>query len=128
MLAITSLYAGCLALVYLILAGRVINQRRIHSVSLGDGGNKVLRQRIQAHENAGEYIPIGLVLLACLEIQGASALTVHVLGSMLLAGRVLHGLAFAFHPMIMPVRLVSMVLTLLMILFAGAGLLIQAVS
>jgi len=94
MLPITSLYAGLLALVFLALSWRVIAFRRGNQVSLGDGESKDLRQRNRAHGNFAEYAPLGLIILACVELQGAPALAVHALGLMLFLGRLLHAIAF----------------------------------
>ena len=125
MLPITSLYAGLLAFIFLALAFRVIAFRRSNLVSLGDGDSKDLRQRSRAHGNFAEYAPIGLVLLACIELQGAPALAVHILGLMLFAGRLLHAAAFWVHPMIMKFRAFGMLLTLIMIAASGAGLILH---
>lgn len=122
MLPITSLYAGLLALIFLALSSRVIVFRRGNQVSLGDGESKDLRQRNRAHGNFAEYAPLGLILLACVELQGAPALVVHILGLMLFLGRLLHAIAFWVHPMIMKFRVYGMLLTLFMFLFAAVGL------
>lgn len=44
---ITGLYAGVLALLILVLAIRVVLNRRASSVDLGDGGNAALLRRIR---------------------------------------------------------------------------------
>ncbi len=126
MLPITSIYAAFLALIFLALSWRVIMFRRGHRVSLGDGDSKDLRQRSRAQANFAEYTPIGLILLACIELQGAPAIAVHTLGAMLLIGRALHARAFWVHPMNFTFRTYGMLLTLLMILFSALGLLLHA--
>lgn len=94
MLPITSIYAGLLTFVFLALSFRVIVYRRTQRVSLGDGDSKDLRQRTRAQANFAEYTPIGLIILACVELQGAPAPAVHLLGAMLFAGRLLHCVSF----------------------------------
>ncbi len=127
MLNITSIYASLLALIFLAVSWRVIMYRRGNKVSLGDGDSKDLRQRIRAQANFTEYTPIALILLACIELQGAPAIAIHLLGLMLLVGRALHARAFWVHPMIMPFRVAGMLLTLLMILLSAIGLLLHGI-
>jgi len=93
---IVTLYAGILGLWLLILSVRVIGKRRGGGPSLGDGGDTAMQRRIRAQANLTEYAPIGLILLWILEAGGQSALIVHALGMMLVAGRLLHGWALSF--------------------------------
>ncbi|WP_018625736.1 MAPEG family protein [Kangiella aquimarina] len=87
---ITSLYAGLLALLILLLSYRVVMLRRKLQVGIGSHGEKVLARAIRVHGNAVEYIPICLLLMALAEIQGASSWFMHGTGLALLVGRVLH--------------------------------------
>lgn len=87
---ITGLYAGVLALLILVLAIRVVLNRRASSVDLGDGGNAALLRRIRIHGNAVEYIPIALILILLLEMNGTSAAVLHALGVLLVIGRLAH--------------------------------------
>ncbi|MEX0286693.1 MAG: MAPEG family protein [Paracoccaceae bacterium] len=116
---ITPIYIALIALFFLWLSGRVIAVRRSHSISLGDGGDKVLERRIRAQGNCAEYAPIGLLLLLALELQGAQVWVLHVLGLMLLAGRVLHGLALNHRKPAPMMRISGMLLTLGMIAVAA---------
>jgi len=86
----TALYASLSALLIVRLSLSVIKLRRKNRVSVGDGGNEALQLAIRAHSNAVEYIPIALMLLFMLELNGAPKLLVHILGITLLIGRVLH--------------------------------------
>ena len=70
-LTATPLYAGLLALLFVALSARVIVQRRRAHVSVGDGNDQSLRQKMRVHANFAEYTPIGLVLLGLTELQGA---------------------------------------------------------
>ncbi len=112
-LAITGLYAAPLVLIYLVLTIRVITYRRSAKVSLGDGDDPALRARIRAHGNFAEFAPLGLILLLIAEVQATSAVWLHVLGCLLLAGRLLHGVNFSFGLRLMPLRVGGMILTLL---------------
>ena len=67
MLKITAIYAAILTFVYVKLTLNVISLRRENKVSLGDGDIKELQQAIRSHGNFAEYVPLGLILLACLD-------------------------------------------------------------
>jgi uncharacterized membrane protein YecN with MAPEG domain len=87
---ITALYAGVLAILIVVLAGRVVAVRRSAAVSLGDGGNELLVRRIRVHGNATEHIPIGLLIMLVLELNGSSPTLLHGLGGCLTVGRLAH--------------------------------------
>jgi len=87
---ITALYAGLLGVLVLILAFRVVAVRRTTAIGLGDGGNALLLSRIRIHANAAEYVPLALVLMLILELNGASPRLLHVLGIALVVGRLAH--------------------------------------
>jgi uncharacterized membrane protein YecN with MAPEG domain len=95
---ITALYAGILALLIVVLAGRVVAVRRSASVSLGDGGSEVLIRRIRVHGNATENIPIGLLVMLVLELNHASATLLHGLGIALTVGRLAHAQGLSGSP------------------------------
>ena len=95
MLQITALYASLLAFVYIKLSTNVIKLRRIHKVSLGHKNHKDLEQAIRAQANFIEYVPFGLILLSCLEINKIHSLIVFILGGLLFVGRFLHAKSFA---------------------------------
>jgi uncharacterized protein len=89
---ITSLYASLAVLLIVRLSISVIKLRRKNRVSVGDGGNEELQLAIRAHANALEYIPITLLLLLTLELNGAPKILIHILGSTLLIGRIFHAM------------------------------------
>lgn len=120
---ITSLYAALGALLLIVLAVRVIVQRRRARVGIHDGGDHVLAKRIRAHANATEYLPIGLLLLLLLEANQTQAWLLHVVGISLIAGRILHAWGLTRSSAVSVGRAAGIVLTLLAILLA-AGLLI----
>lgn len=110
-LAITPLYAGILALLYLFLAASVIRHRRRHGISVGDGGDVTFMRRMRAHGNFAEYVPIALILMAFAELLGTGALVLHAIGSSLLVGRLSHGWCFLFTTRNLGARVAGMVLT-----------------
>ena len=94
MLKITAIYAAILTFVYVKLTLNVINLRRQNQVSLGDGGRDDLQQAIRSHGNFAEYVPLGLILLGCLEANHIHWTIVLLLGSLFTAGRLYYAKAF----------------------------------
>jgi len=88
--AITANYLAILALIYAALALQVIRLRRSSKAPFSDGGNEDLRSAIRAHGNFMEYVPIITLMVALLEMSGASPLRVHLLMGALLLSRLLH--------------------------------------
>lgn len=121
-LTVTPIYAGLLALLLIFLSARVILRRRDQKISLGDNEDKNLRKRIRVQANCAEYAPFGVLLLLLTEMQGTPGWAVHVLGLLLLAGRVLHAYGMGSTPQLLPLRQAGMVLTFTMLGFAGLGL------
>ncbi len=92
---ITSIYASLSALLIVKLSLSVIKLRRQNRISVGDGGNESLQLAIRTHANAVEYIPMALLLLLMLELNGASQILIHILGVTLLIGRLLHAVGLS---------------------------------
>lgn len=119
-MVITPLYAGLLALWFLVLSLRVV-QGRIGKagVSLGDGGDAGMLRRIRGHANFAEYVPLILILLGLLELSHFSAWLLHALGLALLIGRLLHGYALSFTAYSSFGRTAGAALTFVVLLVAG---------
>jgi uncharacterized membrane protein YecN with MAPEG domain len=94
MLTITAFYASILAFIYMKLSLNIISLRRKYKISLGFGKHKDLEQAIRAHANFNETVPIGLILLVCLEVNKIHFLIVLILGGLLILGRYFHAKAF----------------------------------
>ena len=88
-LSITALYAGILALIVVALAINVTVHRGKLGVPMGDGGNPQMLRMIRLHGNAAEYVPLGLVLMGILEINGGWHWALHVAGVALVIARLL---------------------------------------
>jgi hypothetical protein len=122
---ITALYAGLLGLISLALAGLVVRTRTSENVIFGDGANVVLLQRIRVHGNFVEYVPLALLLMLVLELNGASALVMNCLGAALVIGRLLHAFGLSSSTGTTVGRFTGTVLTWLVIL-AASGLALYA--
>ena len=123
---ITPLYAGLLAILFVVLSLRVTSMRG-HGVSLGDGGNPVLQRRIRAHGNFAEYVPFILLMIGVLELSHFSVYVLHGLGLTLLVARLLHGYALSFSESFRFGRCWGTALTFLLLALCGVLCLYQAV-
>ncbi len=90
MLLVTSLITSVLTIIFIKLSFAVIGLRRKNKVGLGSGGHEDLERAIRAQGNFAEYVPIGLILIACLESNGAPWWLVALPGIALIIGRLIH--------------------------------------
>jgi uncharacterized protein len=111
---ISSIYASLSALLVVRLSISVIKLRRKNRISVGDGGNEEMQLAIRTHANAVEYIPIALLLLLTLELNGAPKILIHILGSTLLIGRIIH--AMGLPAMNLRKRILGMQITLYLLI------------
>ncbi|HEY3645536.1 MAG TPA: MAPEG family protein [Gammaproteobacteria bacterium] len=87
---ITALYAAICGLLLVFMAVRVSYTRGKEKVDLGDGGKDAMLRAMRTHGNAAEYIPISLILLFFLEMQGSAHWFLHLCGIALVVSRLLH--------------------------------------
>ncbi len=87
---ITPVYAAIIALMFVLLSVRTLRLRRRFSVAIGGGNEPLLERATRAHANFAEYVPIALLLIFFLEIQGGSTLRIHIACGVLLIGRIIH--------------------------------------
>lgn len=128
MLAASSIYIALGALLLITLTLRVILRRKSKLIGIGDGGDAELARRIRAHANAVETLPIGLLLLAALELNGSPTALIHGLGIALLLGRALHAWGLSGSAGQSFGRLYGMLLTLTVLLVAPLLLLWQTLA
>ena len=124
MAAVTGLYAALGALLVLVLAFSVIQRRREAKIGFGDGGDAILARRIRAHGNAIETLPLGLVLLLLLELDGRPPLLLHAAGATLLLARALHAWGLSRRSGVSFGRFWGMLLTLVLLLAMAVALLL----
>ena len=91
---ISILYAGILGLMAIGIGATAGILRAKEGISIGDGGNPDLPMRMRRHANFIESVPLALVLIGLLEMQGVSAITIHILGCTLVFGRIMHFIGF----------------------------------
>jgi hypothetical protein len=125
-IAAAGLYIGINLLLLLLVGFNVSLQRRASQTSLGEGEGK-LQQACRAFGNSTEWLPAALLGLVVAAHLGAPALAIHVLGVMLTLGRVLLVFGLLSNPGPSFGRISGMLLTYLVYIGLGAGLIVHAV-
>jgi uncharacterized protein len=111
-MTITAFYASLLAALYLILSARVIGWRRHRRVELGDGEDAELLRRMRVHANFAEYVPFALLLMALAESMTPPRPLLHLVGIILVVGRLVHAYGLSQTPHILRYRVGGMMPTL----------------
>lgn len=109
---ISSLYAALLVILFIVLSARVITYRRANSISLGHGEDEVLLRRTRAQANCAEYAPFGILMMVIAETLSAHPLLIHLMGVLLVLGRIAHAYGVGGPGMNIRWRVRGMVLTL----------------
>ncbi|MCC5879330.1 MAG: MAPEG family protein [Idiomarina sp.] len=91
-LPVTSLFAALLTLLYIVLAIRIIRLRWRERVGIGTGESLPLKAAVRVHGNFSEYVPLGLILLGLMEVNGASELLLFAMGGLLFIARIFHAI------------------------------------
>lgn len=116
---VTPLVGAVLGALLMKLSFNVIGLRRQNKVGLGTGGIEALERAIRAQANFTEYVPICLILLTCLELNGTPRWLVSIPGLFLILGRALHAKGICEPPPHFTNRVRGMMLT-----FAALGALV----
>ena len=111
MMTITAFYASLLAALFLLLSARVIGWRRVRRVELGHGEDAQLLRRMRVHANFAEYVPFALLLMALAESMAPPRPLLHLVGIVLIVGRLMHAYGLSQTPHILRYRVWGMVLT-----------------
>lgn len=91
---ITALYAGLLGLMSIGIAVAVGKVRGSTGISIGDGGNLELIAAMRRHANFVEFVPLSLILIGLLELNGVGSTAIHALGAGLVFARLCHAVGF----------------------------------
>lgn len=122
---ITTTFAALFILMALALTMRTIGGRRNAGVSVGDGGDETLHRLMRAHSNFIETVPLLLVGMLLIEINGVASWWLVLLGLALLAARISHAIGMEYRYPNIPFRLVGMATTLLVFVLVALTLLVQ---
>jgi hypothetical protein len=124
---ITSFYAALLALLFVALSVRTLRLRRHLRIAIGDAGNPQMLRAMRVHSNFAEYVPLSLIMLLLLEMQGPAAWLVHGLGLCLLCGRISHAYGVSQPKETFRFRIAGMALTFATLVAAASYLLAHAI-
>lgn len=91
-LPITAIYAGILAIFALVLSARAGGYRGKAGASIlyGEPINWELAERVRAHQNFLEYVPMIVILMGVIELNGGSSTYLHSVGVLLIVTRIAH--------------------------------------
>lgn len=131
-LEITSYIAAFLAIIMFVLTMMVSMQRvnlgkqagDIAKFVFGDGDDEIMRRRIRAFGNFIEYVPTCLIMIALIEMQGASDTLVWCVGGAFVVGRLLHATGMLTNPRKPLLRIVGMFATYAALLVPAGWLLL----
>ena len=125
---ITALYAGLLAIYAIWLSSRAGLMRGKVGISILHGDNMELAEKMRRHQNFVEYVPMILILIGVLEINGSSPLFLHGLGAALVIVRVAHAKGLYHDNMGHPLRTVGAAGTALITVVAGIAAILTGVD
>lgn len=87
---ILPMYAALLGFLFFYLSIRTIGLRRRLKIGIGVHENDEMLRGMRVHSNFSEYVPITLLLIYLVEVQGGHPWLIHALGALLLIGRSVH--------------------------------------
>lgn len=122
---IVPVYAAILTLIFVVLSIRTLNLRRKLKVLVGDREDMTLRRAIRAHGHFAEYVPLAIVLMLLLELKGATG-WLHVVGIVLIVGRLIHAFGISRDPEDVRLRVAGMGATLFVLISSAIRLLIAS--
>src|SRR5690554_2227915 len=87
---VTAVFAAVIGLLLLVLSGQVVKYRLKYRMRLGVNDDPEFEAAVRAHANLVEYAPVGLIMLAIVELNGVASGLVYRTGMALLVWRILH--------------------------------------
>ena len=118
----TALYAGILAILFIVLSIRVITRRNQYQVAIGSDGQVLLERAIRVQANFAEYVPFALLLMFLAEYSGLASLYLHILGIALLVGRLSHAYGVSQQQEPLKFRVFGLILTFTVLLLAALAI------
>ncbi len=96
---ITQFYTSAAVCFYLLLTIRIFGIRGnplFWWLSYGSNNEEIVHRVVRGHGNFVEYAPLFFIMLFLLEYMKTPAITLHILATIFLIGRLSHGLLFSF--------------------------------
>lgn len=121
---VTHYYLSLLALIFITLSIATIKVRKKAQIAVGTDGDKLLLRRTRAHGNFAEYVPIAVMLIYANEYAGAATWWIHVLGGLLLVGRLSHAYGISQLNENLRFRISGMLMTFASIIASALSLLV----
>lgn len=108
-LPITAIYAGILAIFALVLSFKAGSLRGKTGISVlyGEPQNLELAEKARAHQNFLEYVPMVVILMGIIELNGGGATFLHAVGALLVVARIAHAVGLKHDNMAHPGRLIG---------------------
>ena len=92
----TLITAGLLGLIFLALTFRVVARRMSGKIMIGDGGDAQMLERIRAHANFTEHVPLTLILMGGIEsTAGHHSPFLWGAGGLLVMARIAHAIGMS---------------------------------
>lgn len=118
-LPITGLYVGLTIILAIVLGSRIGFYRAKVGISILDGGNMEVAQRMRVHGNLMETAALTLLAMAVIEINGAGSTLLHGLGIAYLLARIGHAIGLKHDNIRHPLRAIGAMGSTLVMLIAG---------
>ena len=128
LLPITALYAALMVAIMAWLGWGVGAMRGKTQISIGFGDSKELAEAGRRYGNFTEHVPMALVLMAIVELNGAHGVFLHIVGALLVLSRIAHPLGLHYDNMSHPLRTIGAGGSLLLTLVLGATAIWQGIT
>jgi hypothetical protein len=125
---ITGLYAALMFLIVLWLGFQVGSTRNRTRISILHGDDIDLAEKIRRHANFTENVPLVLILMTVVELNGGAPTLLHGCGITLVAARIAHPLGLHHDNIRHPLRALGALGTLLVTLVLAATAALQFLS
>ncbi len=122
---ITPIYAAVLGLIFVALSFRTIKLRRTKKIGIGVSNDEEMTRAMRVHANFAEYVPLALLLMFFLESLVATQILIHILGVVLIMGRLIHAYGVSQVNENYRFRVTGMFLTFAVIISASMRILVN---
>ena len=128
LLPITALYAALMVAIMVWLGWGIGAMRGKTQISIGFGDSKELAEAGRRYGNFTEHVPLALVLLAIVELNGGNGVFLHIVGALLVLCRIAHPLGLHYDNISHPLRTIGAGGSLLLTVMLGATAIWQGIS